>query len=381
MLESKKSNWPLLLLIVLLGSATMLGFWQLLLLRFQAGDIYPPYSSLRADPLGTKVLHDALQETTGFTVSRNFVPIEKLPQSGDSAIFYAGAPIDSWRLEDVEGLESLARKGARIIVTFLPAEEVANPKHPPGGRKVGATGKSKLAKDSKDQKDTEDEDEVNIIDLQQLSKRWGFSLIRRESRHETSGSPSLTINSILPETEPSLSWHTALSFSRPAAVWRVLYRCEGAPAIMERPFGDGSIVLAADSYFLSNEAMRAERAPRLLAWLLNGRSRVVFDETHLGVQETPGIAASVGKYRLEGFLAAIAALAGLFVWHTTSSFLPRRPDAEDEAMVTGKDSTAAFASLLRRGIAPSRLIEVCVDQWEKSLGHAAREIERKAGAN
>ncbi len=169
------------------------------------------------------------------------------------------------------------------------------------------------------------------------------------------------------ETEPSLSWHTALYFANPAPAWRVLYRSEGAPALMERTFGRGSLVIAADSYFLSNEAMRAERAPRLIAWMLDSRSRVLFDETHLGVAEKPGIAALIGKYNLEGLLAAICVLAALFVWHASSPFLPPKPDSDDPGIIAGKDSTAGFVSLLRRGIAPSRLIDVCLDHWKKSV--------------
>jgi hypothetical protein len=172
-----------------------------------------------------------------------------------------------------------------------------------------------------------------------------------------------------PETEPALSWPPALFFSRPGGEWRVLYRCDGTPCVMERKYGLGSVVIASDSYFLSNEAMRAERAPRLLAWLAGSRPRIVFDETHLGVRENPGIATLVRKYNLGGLLAAIAGLAALFVWHSTSPFLPPKPDRDDAQIITGKDSAAGFVSLLQRGIPPSRLIEVCLGEWKKSFTH------------
>ena len=46
-------------LILLIGLFCLL-LVNLFLLRFRAGDIYPPYSSLRSDPLGTKALVKAL---------------------------------------------------------------------------------------------------------------------------------------------------------------------------------------------------------------------------------------------------------------------------------------------------------------------------------
>ena len=42
------------------------GITKLFLLRFEAGDVYPPYSSLRADPLGTMVLYKAWRNCRGW---------------------------------------------------------------------------------------------------------------------------------------------------------------------------------------------------------------------------------------------------------------------------------------------------------------------------
>lgn len=341
------SRWRGIFLILLLGGATALGFLRLFELRFQAGDVYPPYCSLRSDPLGTKVLHDALLGAPGFSVSRNFQPLEKIPDPADTAVIYAGASTDSWQLSDVEQLETLARNGARVIVTFQPLDK------PPVLGKVKA--KPKAA--------TPEDEEPEVIELREIAKRWGFS-----PAFELTPGAGLAAHSTLSRTEAALSWHTGLEFGQPGKAWRVLYSCRSTAAIMERAFGRGSIVIATDSYFLSNEAMRAERAPRLLAFLLGSRTRVVFDETHLGVEEKPGIATLVRKYRLEGLLAAMMALGGLFAWQSSASFLPPKADREEDSeIVTGKDSTAGFVSLLRRGIAPSRLMEECLDQWKKSF--------------
>ncbi len=48
------------LAVLLLGGLFVTGLIQLILLRFESGDVYPPYSSLRADPLGCKALYESL---------------------------------------------------------------------------------------------------------------------------------------------------------------------------------------------------------------------------------------------------------------------------------------------------------------------------------
>ena len=54
-----KKNFPMITLAI---GATLfvLGVIYLFLLRFEAGDVYPPYSSLRADPLGTMAWYESL---------------------------------------------------------------------------------------------------------------------------------------------------------------------------------------------------------------------------------------------------------------------------------------------------------------------------------
>lgn len=355
----KKSPWQIFFLIILLGGALAFGLCRLFVLRFQTGDVYPPYSSLRTDPLGTKILYDALAQVRGFTVSRNFRPLDKIQDQENTTIFLAAASPTLWEYDDVESLEKLAKVGgARIVVALSPVR--------------GASGEreSKPAKKSGKDKD-EGEPESRPLGFDELGKRWGFGVGYHTlpARDEPPKARATTA-----DTEPALSWHTALYFRKLGPEWRVLFNSSEAPVIIERPFGKGSIVMASDSYFLSNEAMRAERAPRLLAWLTGARSKLVFDETHLGVGENPGIAALIGKYHLAGLVAAIAALAGLFVWQTASPFLPPKVDADGAHTVAGRDSASGFVSLLRREIAPSRLIEVCLDQWKKSFAHTPEKL-------
>ena len=67
-----------ILLLVVAGFAV--GVVQLFRLRLAHGDVYPPYSSLREDPLGTKVLFASLENLAGVSARRNLRPLN---QTGD----------------------------------------------------------------------------------------------------------------------------------------------------------------------------------------------------------------------------------------------------------------------------------------------------------
>jgi hypothetical protein len=145
--------------------------------------------------------------------------------------------------------------------------------------------------------------------------------------------------------------------------------------IIERPYGDGSIVLVADSFLVSNEALRGERQSRLLSRLFSGPPNIVFDEEHHGIREHPGIAMLVRKYRLHGLVAGFLLLAILFVWKNVVRFVPAYtiPEA-DRDVVTGKESGEGFVNLLRRTIAASALLDICMAEWRKAFAHRSRDL-------
>ena len=96
--------------------------------------------------------------------------------------------------------------------------------------------------------------------------------------------------------------------------------------------------------------------------------RVLFDETHLGVEESPGVSALARKYRLHGLFAGLLLLAGLFVWKNGTSFMPPYEDGQRKQgeLVTGKDSAAGFVNLLRRNLPAREILAVCLTEWKKS---------------
>jgi hypothetical protein len=152
--------------------------------------------------------------------------------------------------------------------------------------------------------------------------------------------------------------------------WQVIYAADGRPAVIEKSYGSGTLVISADSFFFSNEALRSERHPALLAWTLGQSATVVFDETHFGIFKNPGVMSLIKKYRFHWFICAVAVLALLFIWKNTVYFVPppkSSPAQPGGDFISDRDSTQGLISLLRRNIPASQLLQVCVREWERTV--------------
>lgn len=403
----------LLLGAVALATALTAALVQLFTLRFQQGDVYPPYSTLRADPLGAKALHDALAEVGGFDVQRNFRPLTQRRPGQPITLIYAGIQRRSvWGEEEIQTFEGLVTHGARAVFAFAPEDLGAAAPPPPvlGGTPNKSapapplpappappaldplpvppeSSEKPTATPATTPATTPAATPDEPVDLREFLlpegvkfkdrlRRWGAAFAIPRGKAGAAFDRRAVATAAAAGLEPEITWHTALYFKDLAPVWRTLYTCEGKPVVIERPFGDGTIVLASDAYFLSNEALRRERAPRLLASLVGPPRTVVFDEEHHGVTEQANVASLVRKYRLQGVLVGLALLAALFVWKHAVPLVPQRRDPRrDEPEVLGKDAQEGFINLLRRSIPAGRVLEACVEEWEKTGGQRVREAE------
>ena len=134
------------------------------------------------------------------------------------------------------------------------------------------------------------------------------------------------------------------------------------------------MVLASDSYLLSNEALRRHRATEFLSWLVQDGKIIWFNETHLGIQENPGVMTLVHRYRLTPFLWACIALAFLFIWQSAASFNTSiETEAQGSVAVRGRDSASGLVGLLRRNLPATELLSYCVREWSRS-GHGNRTV-------
>jgi hypothetical protein len=350
-------NRRALLLVALftLLAAFAAGLVHLFNLRFASGDVYPHYSSFRADPLGCRAYFESLSGLAGTPARRFTQSIEKIPPGARSTVFIFGLAWDelSATPNEFKALENFVRDGGRLVITLYP--ELARPRFFASGYGTNRPAFKRATSD--------DEPESQIS----LRAKWGFGCEHIPTPREGSFFAPVTARRIQPGPYPTnLTWHSALVFTNLDFPWRVLYARGTDPVMIERQIDRGSVILSTDSYFVSNEALRKERAADLLAWLPGTAREVWFDETHLGVQENPCLAALARRYGLQGGALALLTLAVLFIWKNSASFTPRGQTSEAAETVRGRDSAAGFENLLRRSIAPKNLLQAALDEWHKS---------------
>lgn len=203
-------------------------------------------------------------------------------------------------------------------------------------------------------------------------RRWGFRLGRRELV-TLDGAPDARRAAAAPEAWPTdlASWRSDLFFlSRPGDDWRALYERGGDIVMMSRTRGAGRITLLADSFPLSNEAAQRERATALIADLVGAVPRIVFVESHLGVETEVGVAALARRYGLGGAALMALVVAALWFWRRASPLAP--VPAEDAELRLAIAPTAGLEALLRRSVPPEKLHEACLDAWHATASLAER---------
>lgn len=287
-----------------------IGLFQIFRIRLVSGEFYPEWSSLRSDRGGTRVLFDSLAGTGRVETVRKYKGLAQEPERNATVLFAGFSPVAlaGASSDDLDEFEKAAQAGNRIVIAIDPGNWLSPPKQDPTSA---------------------------------LAKRWGIAFERLPGNEDTNEA----------------------YFTRSAG-WTKDAAVNGRLIIVERGFGAGSIVLAAGSGMFSNEALATNRNTSLLLRLLGPNIRVVFDESHLGVQETGSILGLVHKYRLDGALWGLLALAFVFVWSHAAGFPPAR--AVLTGTIAGHDARGGLAQLLRRQIPASRVVESCVVEWERS---------------
>jgi hypothetical protein len=381
---------------ILLVLAFAYGLLHLFSLRFAQGDVYPPYSSLRSDPLGTKALYDALNDVQSVQTARNFRALQQLKPEHPITLLYLGVAQEAkWGRSELRHFETLVGSGSRGVFAFAPRQPVTPPK-PKKEAEADKDAKAKADKEEKEKnskkdgtdekKDEDSEDEEadvpGLLSFDVVAARWGVGIGRVASAKPSKKKPADDIHdekviAKLADSkaalEPELPYRSAIYFKDLQPAWRVLYRVGEHPVLIERPWGDGTIVLTGDPYFLSNEALRNEPHPKLLAWLAGTAATIVFDEEHHGIREEMGIAALAQKYRLQGAIIALLVVVALAIWRSSVPFVRLAQD-DDEERVEGRDAAEAFSSLLRRSVSPARILDVCLQEWRKSFARSPRDV-------
>jgi hypothetical protein len=333
----------------LLAVAFVAGVYGLFRLRFESADAYPVYSTLRADPLGAKALYESLALQPGLTVGRNMRPLARV-SGHDTTLFLLG--VNEWfDMGMTPDLERVARSGGRMVIAFVP-------QRPRQELEVeierGLRGDKKL-------KETKH--------VPTLFEKLGVSLVTEteERRHD--------------DESGDLPRYTALWFDKLASEWVVEKKYQNHPVWIERPWLAGSIVLVADSWMLSNESLAREPDAVALARLAGPNHNIVFDERHLGIDEGGSVAGLLRRYHLQGLIAALLVLAGLYVWKSSSPLLPRAATNHAEAGgLRGFSAASGLVTLLERSIGVPQLLDVCIGEYQATAGRRlnTEEIMRQS---
>ena len=109
--------------LVLIVLIFIYGLVHLLNLRFESGDVYPAYSSLRSDPLGTRALFESLDNLNPSHIQRNYLPLSQTSYRQPTTFLYLGSGLlDSKFIakEFSDAIDRLTESGGRLVMAFKP---------------------------------------------------------------------------------------------------------------------------------------------------------------------------------------------------------------------------------------------------------------------
>jgi hypothetical protein len=309
----------LLFVIALAGSIVYTAIY-LFGLEFASGSVYPEFSSLRTDPMGSRLLYDSLAALPDITVERNYRALEFLPDNAGTVLLLAIPAADFGNDTEpyLRSLEDAARRGNRMVaaLTITPTDSL--PK------------------------------------FAELKKKWNvtFALDDKTRRH-------------------------SLYFAD-ANGWSNLYRQGAKLLVIERAFGKGSIVLFAGSSDFTNQSTASADRLGLVTLAIGPNSHVIFDEQHLGIADSGSVMALARRFHLLGFGVGLALCAALLLWRNGVDF-PPPVRARAAGRLAGRTSHAGLVTLLRRHIPAKALAATCWQEWlNGNRGKVSPAKQRKA---
>jgi len=340
--------------------AFLVVFGRFLYLRFSSGDVYPAYSSFRTDPVGTKAFYESLGRLEGITALRQFEDLRTVKADSHTTFFFLGLHPGALSGENDE-ITEIARNGGRVILSFDARPSIGLEREQDrikAGRPVLRTNTPPV-----------------MTGEAALGQFAGLHLqILDPLKRDTNMFEARCALESAAELPWSLPWYGHYWIDGATNNWETIYAVKDKPVVLRQKIGLGTVVLLADSFPFSNEGLAIKRVPEFLLWTLGPARKVVFDETHLGVQSGNSIAVLMREYRMHGLLIGFLILAGLWIWKNNSSFVPayssESEQLEDDS-VSYKTNREGILHLLQRHIPTQDLPAVCVHEWAKANANAA----------
>jgi hypothetical protein len=335
--KALRNNLVLLLMIATFAYLLM----AMMVNRFEEGSVFPPYSSLRSDPIGTRAYLESLQGMPNRQVEQNFLDWERLQEQPPGTLFLFGIDSFHFLLEPQNRpVRNLIRDGWRVVISYTP----------------GTIRRATLPQPS-----------LNSMELFAL---FGPLQLRRSSPTlDEQGNIQLFIanrTKEFPGLPQQIESQSGLAFTDVNRAWRVLYQIGDQPAVIEASFGQGEIVLLSDSYALSNEALWKQPRPGFLLWLTGNRNQIWFDELVHGSRVDTDIADLVTGMRLQGFFVGLILVAVLILWRWGWPLVPPQTSAAI-LQQQGRDASSGLVQLLMRAVPVHSLLKTCHREWRQHL--------------
>ncbi len=323
-------------------------------LRFQSGDLYPAYSTLRADPIGAKALYESLKRLEPRHVLRNVESFQLSSHSPGGTIVFLGMDHGAV-LAEQEILRNLARDGGRVLVAL----DARNSKSDQAARKPPLRTVPALAPPVKGKASTN----TNMVAWVGMNQIFGLDV--RAFKHTNDlEAVSAKDEASLPKSMP---WFGHYYLSGGSNKWETIYEVEDEPVILQQKIGLGSVIICADSYPFSNEALHGRPEPAFLLWALGGGS-VQFDETHLGIERGTGVAVLMREFRLHGLVLGCLLVVALWIWRNSAPLVPAAApvDSTGAESVEGKTAREGIVHLLRRNLKDVEVLNASLEEWAKT---------------
>lgn len=375
---NKKSLQFVLLIFLSLGFVFLAT--NIFMARFESGDLYPKYSTFRPDPFGSKVLLKSLDRLQNVEVDvvRDRILFEKETEGVGRVIFLLGLPVLSnySRFDVGDTLDRLIEDGATVVLAL-------------GSIPVGAIEKmetvdSEETSSKPDDITIEETDQIDpVLDVDWVSAQsWlqkysiGFFEIHRDELTELESGDRILAVSSTDYLRESLTLNQPIELRIDGEEeWTSLYEYNESVVAAELKLGDGRLILFSDSFPFSNEGLLNSANSELLAWIVKGKQRVSFYESHLGVEEFYGLIALTRLYGFDSALILFAFACATFVWRGTFSALPKHESNSEELGLIDIDAVdLGLDGLLRRSIDQSSICPAIYDRWKKS--RSARSLSK-----